>query len=469
MRFVPGIFLSYRRDDSAGYAGRLRDSLEERVGRGEVFRDVDTLEPGQDFVATIDERVHACRVFLTLIGRDWLEARDRSGTLRLQQPGDYVRREVAVALARDNVVVIPVLTEGAGMPAEEQLPEDMRALVRREAITLRDESWDGDVDRLAAAIHKILGTTPAGAGATAVAGVAHRRGVPLLVWAAMGAALLAVALLVPRLTRPGGGASARGASGAALRIAVPHVSEMVLGREVYTLLWGSLARHGRVRTLRLRMRFVNEGESGAATGDDSFRLLIGNREYAPVDPIGRMVPAMSIEQGEVLFEVPGSASSATLRVRSGGKTAELPLDLTPGAPVTPADTADPGDALSRAVTVELPVATDNPAFQNSDVTITPRRYVVRRFANLLQVFVWFDFANHSDGVLHFGPEPFRLVVDGETREPFVSVSEDVRKGSSDRDRVIFEVPPGTEQVVVRITWHDAPPVDIPLDLRPALR
>lgn len=71
---MPTIFLSYRRDDSAGYAGRLRSSLEAKLGEGSVFRDVDAIEPGQDFVHAIESRVRACRVFLAVIGREWLDA-----------------------------------------------------------------------------------------------------------------------------------------------------------------------------------------------------------------------------------------------------------------------------------------------------------------------------------------------------------------------------------------------------------
>ena len=73
------VFISYRREDSAGYAGRLHESLERRFGVGQVFRDVDTIEPGQDFVRAIETRLGECRVFLALIGRGWLDARDSAG------------------------------------------------------------------------------------------------------------------------------------------------------------------------------------------------------------------------------------------------------------------------------------------------------------------------------------------------------------------------------------------------------
>ena len=138
---MPSTFISYRRDDAAGYAGRLHDALERRLGEDQIFRDIDTLQPGLDFVDAIHSRLRECRVFLAIIGREWLDARDAAGNRRLHQSDDYVRLEIAGALARPEVRVIPVLIEGATMPAPESLPEDIRALARRHAMNLRDDAW----------------------------------------------------------------------------------------------------------------------------------------------------------------------------------------------------------------------------------------------------------------------------------------------------------------------------------------
>src|SRR5215216_5892223 len=97
---MAGIFISYRRDDSAGYAGRLHESLADRFGPDQIFRDVDTLKPGEDFIEAIEQRVARSTVFLALIGRDWLSTRDASGHRRLDVPNDYVRVEIAAALRR---------------------------------------------------------------------------------------------------------------------------------------------------------------------------------------------------------------------------------------------------------------------------------------------------------------------------------------------------------------------------------
>jgi hypothetical protein len=148
------IFISYRREDSAGYAGRLRESLERRLGKGAVFRDVDALQPGQDFVDTIAIRLRDASACLVLIGREWLDAEDSSGRRRLEQENDYVRLEIATALGQPHMRVVPVLVEGTRMPATEELPETLQALARRQAVSLRDESWDEDVKRFVTALDR---------------------------------------------------------------------------------------------------------------------------------------------------------------------------------------------------------------------------------------------------------------------------------------------------------------------------
>jgi len=110
-----GVFISYRRDDSAGYAGRIHERLASVLGEDAVFRDFDDLRPGMDFASAIEQEISSCTVLLVLIGERWLEARDARGRRRIDDPGDFVRIEVSRALSR-NVRVIPVLLGGASMP-----------------------------------------------------------------------------------------------------------------------------------------------------------------------------------------------------------------------------------------------------------------------------------------------------------------------------------------------------------------
>ena len=151
-----GIFISYRRQDSQSAAGRLADSLERRFGKAQIFRDVETIQPGVDFVEAIEGALSSCSVMLAVIGRRW--AGDSGDQSRLHLPNDWIRLEIAAALKR-GIRVIPVLVEGAASPVDADLPEDLKPLARRQALTLSDERWDYDVQQLAAALES-LGVRP---------------------------------------------------------------------------------------------------------------------------------------------------------------------------------------------------------------------------------------------------------------------------------------------------------------------
>lgn len=151
------IFVNYRRSDAQGFAGRLADSLTLHFGSSRVFRDVTGINYGQDFEQVIVERIEQACAVVVVIGSGWLSATDAQGNLRLSDPGDYVAREIAAALD-SGVVVIPVLIGGATMPRKEELPEELADLAMRNAITISDERWAFDVDRLA----KVLAIDVAG-------------------------------------------------------------------------------------------------------------------------------------------------------------------------------------------------------------------------------------------------------------------------------------------------------------------
>ncbi|MGQ0674739.1 MAG: toll/interleukin-1 receptor domain-containing protein, partial [Rhodospirillales bacterium] len=142
------IFINYRRDDSPGSAGRLHDRLAQDLPAGKLFMDVDAIAPGVDFVKEIDDKVKACDVMLAIIGRGWLMAADKEGRRRLDDPGDFVRLEIAMALKHD-VNVIPILVDGAKIPAADDLPEDLRALARRNAVELSHQRFAAEVKGLA--------------------------------------------------------------------------------------------------------------------------------------------------------------------------------------------------------------------------------------------------------------------------------------------------------------------------------
>jgi streptogramin lyase len=148
------IFISYRHSDSAGYAGRLHDRLQQRYGDAQVFMDLE-MEYGIDFVERIDEAVNGSAVMLVMIGPNWLHARNDADERRLDDPNDFVRIEVSSALARATRVV-PVLVGTARMPNSDDLPAPMQALARRNALELSDSRWDYDFGRLVQTVDAVI-------------------------------------------------------------------------------------------------------------------------------------------------------------------------------------------------------------------------------------------------------------------------------------------------------------------------
>ena len=145
------IFISYRRDDSEGEAGRLYDDLVRAYSDDSVFMDVAGIQPGVDFRKAIDTNVGSCGVLLAIIGPTWATIADSAGNRRLENPDDYVRLEIASALKR-NIPVIPVLVHDAHMPALEMLPDDLKDLRYRNSVELTHARWNSDVTLLIGAL-----------------------------------------------------------------------------------------------------------------------------------------------------------------------------------------------------------------------------------------------------------------------------------------------------------------------------
>jgi formylglycine-generating enzyme required for sulfatase activity len=171
---LPGIFLSYRRDDAAGWTGRLADDLRRELPGHHVFYDLASIEIGEDFVDAMRRSLADCAVVLVMIGRNWLNTKDDAGNRRLDDPEDWVRIEVAEALHRQGLRVVPVLVGGASMPRAADLPEPVKPLARRNAHEISDRRWEYDVTQLVAALKKI----PSLSGATTLAVPAPAPGIP---------------------------------------------------------------------------------------------------------------------------------------------------------------------------------------------------------------------------------------------------------------------------------------------------
>lgn len=299
------VFISYRRDDAAGYAGRLEAALEQRLGVGSVFRDVLDIAPGEDFVQAIRTRLAGAQSVLVLIGPRWAGA-DADGARRIDDAADFVRLEVAVALD-SNARVVPVLLPGTTMPAEAALPADLKPLARRNALTLGEAHWDADVDRLAAA----LGLAPA-----------PRRSRRAPLW--VGAAVLAAALGL-------GWFAWRPAAPPAPPAAPANAGERLLGS------WSAPVRYAWGD--RHVERFEFKRHAGEITGTADFLGYPRAIENLRVDGLNlhfqtRSTSSMNQETRELTrryaVELRGQPPDEVLVIRmqsSGGFTSEAPIEF----------------------------------------------------------------------------------------------------------------------------------------------
>jgi hypothetical protein len=149
------IFISYRRSDTAGHAGRLYDFLTDEFSNERVFFDTNTIEPGVNFEQKLSSELEKSDVVLVLIGDQWLDSKGKDGNKRLDDPKDYVRFEVATALS-NNKIVIPVLLQHAQMPSTSELPEDLHDLAKRNAVRVNDDHWKSDCKMLSSVLAKAL-------------------------------------------------------------------------------------------------------------------------------------------------------------------------------------------------------------------------------------------------------------------------------------------------------------------------
>jgi hypothetical protein len=157
------VFISYRRSDSRWAAGRLYDRLSEALGRENVFFDVSSIEPGEDFVDRIEQMVGECDVLLAIIGPQWLSVQDKSGKRRLDNVNDLIRVEIGAALKR-KIRVVPLLVDDAEMPDPQHLPDELATLARRNAHELSFGRFHEDLESFVHVLERILAGPAAQAG-----------------------------------------------------------------------------------------------------------------------------------------------------------------------------------------------------------------------------------------------------------------------------------------------------------------
>jgi beta-lactam-binding protein with PASTA domain len=156
---LPGVFISYRRELDAGWAPWLYDKLSEQFGANRIFMDLDSIAAGDDFVEVITRSVASCRVLIALIGKSWTGALDAGGRRRLDDPADFVRLEIETAL-RHGIRVIPLLIDGATMPAPAELPATLAPITHRQALTLTATHRRYDAEHLVEAVKRALDQPP---------------------------------------------------------------------------------------------------------------------------------------------------------------------------------------------------------------------------------------------------------------------------------------------------------------------
>ena len=137
------IFISYRVKDTQVATGRLIDALKLHISENQIFMDIDKIEPGLDFTQVISKYLNSSEIMLAIIGPDWMAYNAEKQTYRINDNNDWVRKEIATAWQR-NIRVIPILIDGGTTPEEEQLPEDLKPLLLRQAYEISNKRWKYD-------------------------------------------------------------------------------------------------------------------------------------------------------------------------------------------------------------------------------------------------------------------------------------------------------------------------------------
>jgi hypothetical protein len=148
---MPIVFISYRRSDSQMVAGRLREALARHFGDSAIFRDKNSIGAGEDWTKAIKAELTHDTVVIALMGPTWAAAKDETGRRRLDDPGDWNRLELEEAL-RQGCRVVPLLVDDTKMPKESEMPQSLASIARANALKLRDDDWDSDVERLIGAV-----------------------------------------------------------------------------------------------------------------------------------------------------------------------------------------------------------------------------------------------------------------------------------------------------------------------------
>jgi hypothetical protein len=458
---MAGIFISYRRDDASGHAGRLFDRLAARFGREHVFMDVTDIAPGDDFTQVIEASVGTADLLLAVIGPQWLSAAEPGGARRIDDAMDFVRQEIAAAFQR-KVRVIPVLVRGARMPRSDDLPDALKELARRQAVELTDARWDSDLSLFEQALSERL---PA-SGARSVKDTTRKPGRTLLYAALAVMVLLATVMFFRQDRTPAGQKAPSGLASAArtektdaVKTREPDPGKLVAGKTVYHSL--SLPKVSRfklrgqqfeflgLRTetvdvdkdlLTVLLRMTNNGAYAATFTDLGALLEYGGESIAPASPIFQLIPANAAAEGELQFPVARSAEQVALSLRYGDEETRIPFSIRREKAFTPGGRIDAygGARLPQLVDVvgsfPVDIALPSPnaatlgAGKFSINAIRLDRYNAERA--VLEVQLQASAAREAAGGINFWSDNLRLIVDDVPRAPINSINELVAAGTT---------------------------------------
>jgi hypothetical protein len=467
------IFISYRREDSAGWTGRLTDRLKERFGSESIFIDIDTIEPGADFTDALRKAVGACDVLLAVIGPRWSMVTDKTGKPRLHDPSDWIRVEIAAALTR-KIRVIPVLVGGATMPSAEFLPDDLDGFAQRQAHELSAKRWTYDVEQLMQAlspeIQKRIDRSEDSHG-TPSPSISRSVAFVILLLAIGGIAAIGFKSSPssnPPPEKPKNHPSTLQENKTEThepkiisQPKTPRTTHLGAGQEArlktqsidhhYQILAAELrSRNNSENLLHLQIRLTNNDAYPTNFWNRTFRLSDNGVPRSPISDLSESVEGHSAREGIVEFIVPIGVPEVRLQLVVGTETAEIPIALA-GSGERPSQPG-PSDQTRRVSSAKFPVSLPS----NQEVTLSAFTYKIleakldRLAPSKLRLQFRIRLTNNDAYPVNFWNRTFRLLENGVPRSPISDLSESVEGHSAKEGLVEFAVPESVQHVLLQV-------------------
>ncbi len=337
---MPSIFISYRREDSSGWTGRLAEHLRNKLGIDSIFMDLDTIQPGADFADVLRSAVSSCDLVLAIIGPAWSSTKTAEGQPRLQDINDWVRIELATALSK-KCTVIPVLVGSARMPNRKDLPEDLKELAGRQAFEITDKRWRFDCDQLISSIERHFPNT--GLRASVALPLSYLN-LKYAAWLGIATTIVIATVMLAQMRNRSSSDHVFGDSRPSDSVQSVDASRIDLGAgqvahleappwsATYTILAVLLDRdrpdgdtyHS---FLTVRVRLKANTQHPVSFWKDGFRLLVDGERFAPTNVTEAVVEGNSTKDGEVTFQLPDGGRTFSLELRLGDKAARIAIEI----------------------------------------------------------------------------------------------------------------------------------------------